>query len=116
MGDSDSIEGAPIQDEKSYERRLAAYSKKFEDEGGDLHGTDPIGYALAVLSNGRTIAIARKLPNLVARFDLCIRKVEDYKATGHHKLDDYVIGILDSAFEGVDHRFEEAAHSPRFIA
>ncbi len=71
---------------------------------------------MAVLSNGRVIAVADKSTELVKRFDLCIRRVETYKAAGHDKLDDYVIGILREAFSGVDHRFYEAAHSPKFIA
>ena len=95
-----------------------------EEKGGDLHEYDPIGWALAVLSNGRRIAVARssrevasadKYKELIKRFDRCIKEIEAYKAAGHNKLDDTVYKILREAFEGVDHRFDEGAHSPRLI-
>jgi hypothetical protein len=105
--------GDAAPDVKEYEEKLKAYSRRYRDER-DLHSKDPIGYALAVLSNGRIIAGAEGSEELMARFDKAIADMEACKVTGHTTLDDAVKKILHDAFYKVNHEFYEGAHSSRF--
>ncbi len=102
-------------EQNAYDLRLLEYSKLFEEKGYALHDTEPLVYELAVLSNGRKIALSEKSVELVARFDKYIKELEEYKSSGKAKIDEHVKMIMRDAFDGVGIRLREAAHSAKLI-